>query len=120
MKIHKLIIVLTVVFIGLFSQTAQAMNSEAEAKFKTIMDMSLDQLGQTSADVLGLLVTLLHHHEVQGMPAPLVVLVGVNRGSQWYHGTEPMSIRLVAGACVQPCHETYFLKDSLCRINSVS
>ena len=52
MKIHKLIIVLTVVFIGLSSQSAQAMSSEAEAEFKIIMDMSLDQLGQTSSEVL--------------------------------------------------------------------
>jgi hypothetical protein len=53
MKIHRLIIVLTVVFIGLSSQPTQAMSSEAEAKFKIIMDMSLDQLGQTSSEVLG-------------------------------------------------------------------
>ena len=52
MRIHNLIVVLTALSVGGSSLPAQAMRGEAEARFKVVMDMPLDQLGQLSAEVL--------------------------------------------------------------------
>lgn len=52
MRIHNLIVVLTALWVGWSSLPAQAMRAEAEAQFKIVMDMPLDQLGQLSAAVL--------------------------------------------------------------------